>query len=191
MLKTTGMLNDELSKYANPGAVIRRMVRTGRLTAVRHGLYETDPDTPGICLAMHIYGPSYLSFDFALAYYNLIPEAVARFTSASFRKHKSKEYITHYGIYSYRDIPETAYPWGIDLHIENGYPYLIACPEKALCDKLYIVPPVRNRGGMEMLLFDDLRIDRDLFGKLNMKKLSDTAALYQTTNHRIFRSFIK
>lgn len=55
MLKTTGMLNNELSNYANSGAVIRRMVHDGQLTAVRHGLYETDTNTPGICLAIHIY----------------------------------------------------------------------------------------------------------------------------------------
>ena len=76
MLKTTGMLNDELMEYSNPGAAIRRMMDNKRLFKVRHGLYETNANIPGICLAIHIYGPSYLSFDFALSYYDLIPEAV-------------------------------------------------------------------------------------------------------------------
>lgn len=191
MLKTTGMLNEELKSYANPGAVIHRMVRDGQLIPVRHGLYETDPDVSGVCMAMHIYGPSYLSFDFALAYYDLIPEAVSRYTSAAFKKHKTKEYRTSFGIFSYRDIPETAYPWGIDHHEKNGYPYMIACPEKALCDKLYTISPVRNSSDMEMLLFDDLRIDKSRFTKMDRNKLTDLASRYKTTNHRILLKYIQ
>ena len=191
MLKTTGILNEELKNYANPGAVIRRMTDSGQLIKVRHGLYETDSELPGICLAVHIYGPSYLSFDFALAYYGLIPEAVTRYTCASFRKHKSKEYHTPFGIFSYRDVPETAYPWGIDFHTENGYPYLIASPEKALCDKLYIVSPRKNRSEMETLLFEDLRIDRGDFQNLDFAELMQLSSLYQTVSHRVFRSFIQ
>lgn len=191
MIKTTAMLNSELKQYANPGAAIERMVRNGELTPIRHGLYETDPNTPGICLAMHIYGPSYLSFDFALAHYDLIPEGVARYTCASFRKHKTKEYLTPFGTYSYRDVPDTAYPWGLVLSSLNGYAYMIAGPEKALCDKLYTVSPLRNRREMEELLFDDLRIDTNRFRSLDLKKLYETAALYRTINHRIFRSFLR
>lgn len=191
MLKTTGMLNNEFADYANSGAVIRRLVRSGELNVVRHGLYETDKNTPGICLTMHIYGPSYLSFDFALSYYDLIPEAVTRYTCATFKKHKTKEYSTPFGVFSYRDVPETAYPWGLVLKTHNGYPYMIASPEKAVCDKLYTISPVRTQKEMEMLLFEDLRLDRTSFEKLNFKVLEETASLYQTINHRIFRSFIQ
>lgn len=191
MLKTTGMLNDELMEYSNPGAAIRRMMDNKRLFKVRHGLYETNANIPGICLAIHIYGPSYLSFDFALSYYDLIPEAVTRFTSAVFKKHKSKEFVNSFGMYSYRDIPETAYPWGIDYHVENGYPYMIASPEKAVCDKLYTISPVRNRTEMRTLLFEDLRLDQERFMMLDHNRLIELAGSYQTVNHRIFRSFIK
>ncbi|MBQ6517884.1 MAG: hypothetical protein IJI14_04135 [Anaerolineaceae bacterium] len=191
MLKTTAMLNQELNHFSNPGAAINRLVREKKLTNVRHGLYETDAQTPGICLAMQIYGPSYLSFDFALAYYDLIPEAVTRFTSATFRKHKSKEYTTPFGIYSYRDVPDRAYPWGLVLNTQNTYPYLIASPEKAICDKLYTISPLHNRKEMTTLLFDDLRIDPTLFRKLNRQKIMELASLYQTTNHRILISCLK
>ncbi|MBQ4511771.1 MAG: hypothetical protein II969_02180 [Anaerolineaceae bacterium] len=191
MLKTTGMLNNELSNYANSGAVIRRMVRDGQLTPVRHGLYETDINTPGICLAMHIYGPSYLSFEFALSYYDLIPEAVTCFTSATFRKHKTKEYHTSFGIYSYRDVPESAYPWGLVLAYQNGYPYMIASPEKAVCDKLYTISPVGNQKEMESLLYDDLRFDKTSFERMDHKKLQEMTTFYRTINHRIFRSYIQ
>lgn len=48
----------------------------GEYTKVVKGIYETNSDTAGYLLAGSIYGPSYLSFDFALSYYGMIPEAV-------------------------------------------------------------------------------------------------------------------
>ena len=191
MIKTTRMLNSELKAYTNPGDAIRRMVVKGTLVPVRHGLYETDPNVPGYCLSTLIYGPSYLSFEYALSYYGLIPEGTTRYTSASFRKHKKKEYITPFGIFSYQDIPESAYPWEIRSFSENGYPLVIAAPEKALCDKLYTVSPMKNRREMEEWLFEDMRIDISLFSQLDMQILQHTAALYHTVNHRIFESLIR
>ena len=41
-------------------------------------------------LADSIYGPSYLSFEFALEYHSLIPKAVHQFTSATFEKNRKK-----------------------------------------------------------------------------------------------------
>ncbi len=112
MIKTTAMLIDELREYVNPSAKIRQMVRKGDLIPIVRGLYETDKSIPGYYLAPIIYGPSYLSFEFALAYYNLIPEAVYNFTSASFEKKKAKQYETPYGTFTYRDVPSETYPVG-------------------------------------------------------------------------------
>ena len=39
MLKTTSMLLQELSEYANPASRIRTMVRDGKLVPVVRGLY--------------------------------------------------------------------------------------------------------------------------------------------------------
>ncbi len=77
---------DELKKYVNPTAKIRLLLDSGKLVPIIRGLYETDASIPGYYLAPIIYGPSYLSFEFALAYYSLIPEVVYNFTSATFEK---------------------------------------------------------------------------------------------------------
>lgn len=97
MIKTTAMLINEYSSYANPAAKIKRLADSGVLIPVVKGLYETDRDTPGYCLASAIYGPSYLSFEFALSHYGLIPEAVYAFTCATFEKRKAKRYTTAFG----------------------------------------------------------------------------------------------
>ena len=72
MIKTHSMIMDELSEYKNPKTKLGRMVRDGIYTPIIRGIYETDPETPGYFLAGSIYGPSYLSFDFALSYYCLL-----------------------------------------------------------------------------------------------------------------------
>ena len=76
MLKTHLVLADELKDYVNPAAKIARMVKAGEIVRIKQGLYETDPQAEGVLLAEAIYGPSYLSFEFALSYHGLIPETV-------------------------------------------------------------------------------------------------------------------
>jgi len=191
MINTTAMLMDELKEYVNPTAKIRRFVDRGELVPVVRGLYETDPNIPGYYLAPAIYGPSYLSFEFALAYYALIPEAVYNFTSATFEKKKAKQYETPYGTYTYRDVPSEAYPVGTILHSENGYGFQIASPEKAICDELYIVSPLQNRAELERLLFEDLRIDQDEFFRLNLSDLLEIANCYHTQNHKLLQAYVR
>ena len=75
---------------------IRREVRSGCLVQIARGLYETDARTDGKYLASIICGPSYLSFDYALYIYSLIPETVYKtYTSASFQKRKTKKSILY------------------------------------------------------------------------------------------------
>ena len=49
--------------------------------------------------------------------------------------------------------------------------YQIATPEKALCDKLYTLSPIKNMKELENILFNDLRIDLDEFNKLNIEDI--------------------
>ncbi len=191
MIKTTGMLTNELKEYVNPTSKIRRLVGGGELVPIVRGIYETDRNIPGHYLAPIIYGPSYLSFEFALAYYSLIPEAVYNFTSATFEKKKEKQYMTSYGTFSYRDVPSEAYPVGIVLHSENGYGFQIASPEKAICDQLYKTSPLKNRVELERLLFDDLRIDKEEFFHLKMVDLFEIANLYHTQNHKLLQAYLR
>ena len=171
---------------------IRREVQAGRLIPVARGLYETDQTISGKYLAGHIYGPSYLSFDFALYVYSLIPEAVYNtYTSATFDKRKTKKYQNHFGTFTYRDIPTEVYPLGVLIVEENGYSYQIATPEKALCDKLYTISPASNLTELKELLFDDLRIDEDEFEKLDQNTLETLAPLYHSTNLNLLAKLIR
>lgn len=190
MVYTTQTLADELRSYSDPAGKIMRMTKNGELFTLTRGLYETDRTTPGHYLAPIIYGPSYLSFDYALSRYGLIPEAVYAYTSATFDKKKTKEYTNIFGRYTYRDVPKSCYPFGVNVVEENGYAYLIASPEKALCDKLYSVSPTKCIKDLEVLLFYDLRIDESEFAKLNMRDLSVLCGLYHSDNMKYLAKLI-
>ena len=191
MLKTYLVLMDELKGYVNPAAKIARMVKAGEIVRIKQGLYETDPHAEGVGIAEAIYGPSYLSFEYALSYHGLIPEAVYQYTSATFEKKRTKLFETPFGVFSYRDVPSPAFPLGVQLILKGDYSFRLATPEKALCDELYKLPPCANRTELEQLLFDNLRVDREAVLGLNLEELKDLASLYQTKNHKLFSSWIR
>lgn len=191
MIKTNQMLYEETRGYACPKDRISGLVKKGELFPIVKGLYETERDTPGYLLAGSIYGPSYLSFDFALAWHGLIPEAVYTFTSATFNKNKHKHYQTPFGNFSYRNVPRRAYPAGIQIMREGAYTFLIADPEKALCDKLYTLPPLRSAAELENLLFEDLRLDPEVFEQLSRDRLQAYAPLYRRAIHQTFLRWLE
>lgn len=191
MLKTYLVLADELKDYVNPAAKIARMVKAGEIIRIKQGLYETDPQTDGILLAEAIYGPSYLSFEFALSYHGLIPEGVYQYTSATFEKKRTKLFKTPFGVFSYRDVPSLVFPLGVQLILRGENSFRLASPEKALCDELYKRSPCANRLELEQLLFDDLRINKEAVLSLNLEELKDLASLYQTKNQKLLMSWIR
>lgn len=191
MINTTAMLIEQMKRYSNPSAKIARMVKNKELIPITKGLYETDSTVQGHCLAGVIYGPSYLSFEFALAWHNLIPEAVYTFTSATCGKNRKKQYNTPFGVFTYRDVPTSVFPYGTRLYEENGYAYIIASAEKAICDCLYKCSPVNNKKELRQLLFEDMRIDDTDFRNTDLDSMSELAGLYHNSNHRLLISLIK
>ncbi len=191
MIKTTNILLEELKEYACPNHKIGRMVKCGELIPIVKGLYETECSTSGYMLAGSIYGPSYLSFDFALSMYGLIPEAVYTFTSATYDKKKKKQYETPFGRFTYRDVPQNVFPYGIQVCEEGDYIYYIATPEKALCDKLYTMKPVKNMKELEILLFQNLRIDEMEFSKMNWLDIIEFETMYHSTNVSLLSNYVR
>ena len=191
MIVTTAMLWDQWKEYGDPAGKISRMKQSGELLQLTRGVYETDPNAPGHCLAGAILGPSYLSFDYALSWYGLIPEAVRVYTSATFAKRKAKEFRNAFGLYAYRDVPREAYPYGIRMVREQEYVFQIAAPEKALCDKLYTMPPVTSQREIQRMLFEDLRIDRELFEGLDTDGLLQIGGLYHCNNLKYLMKLLR
>jgi len=191
MIKTTDMLLEELRAYANPKNKLSRMVKQGECFPITKGLYETDRNTPGYLLAGSIYGPSYISFEYALGYYGMIPEAVYTITNATFEKKKKKKYENIFGTFTYRDVPSAAFPMELKLVREGEYFYRIAGPEKALCDELYTMPPASNTKELAKLLSDDLRMEEDVLLQLDAGKIAMLSERYHATNVKKLVSLVR
>lgn len=190
MIKTIKEIIKDYESYSDIQGKLRREVKLGKFIPIVRGLYETDKNTPGYFLASYIYGPSYLSFEYALSYYGMIPERVSTYTSASFNKHKTKKYMTKFGNYVYKDVPKLAFPYEINVIEENGYVYHIATKEKALCDKLYDLKPLLSLKDLKDLLFIDLRIDETSFASLDKSKLRYLIPKYKSTNLTLLSKMI-
>lgn len=191
MILTTEIIKSQLKNYSNKVTKIAREVKNGNLIKIKNGLYETNPNVNGYLLSGSIYGPSYLSFDYALSYYSLIPEKVIAYTSATFDKKKKKKFINHFGTFLYRDVPAQVYPLGINLVEEGEYSYQIATPEKALCDKLYTLSPIKNMTVLANILFNDLRINEIEFNKLNVSDIKQLAKVYHSTNVTLLYKYVR
>lgn len=192
MIKTTNLLCEELSEYKNAKTKIQRMVSNNEIYPIIQGLYETNKYVNPFYLADPIYSPSYISFETALSFYDLIPERVYQIKNATFDKKKKKEYNTIFGSYSYQDIPKEAFPYGIKLIEIDGYTYKIATMEKALLDMLYsTTPPINNMKEMKEYLFENLRINPIRLESFNVEFVTEISKLYKSKTVKIFANMLK
>ena len=191
MVITTAMLKQRYADYANPLDKIKRDADRGLLIRLTRGLYETDKNVEPHLLAGCILSPSYLSFEFALSYYGLIPERVVAITSASLNVHKNKMFINKFGRYVYTDIPLSAFSDGLTLIGHDEYMVRIATKEKTICDSLYKWRVVHSIKALKELLFEDKRIDEDEFASCDFQLMKRLAKLYKKTNLNLLIKLIE
>lgn len=155
-----------------------RLEKTGHLVRLKRGLYVVNPDYSGRpisneLIANHLYAPSYVSMSTALRYYGLIPETVYTYQSMTV-KH-SRSFQTPIGNYDYKHISHDAFPIGVKSLVKGEYAFLIASPEKALCDLIANSPKVNLRylKDVENYLEQDIRLDMDEFYKFDTAILEE------------------
>lgn len=116
-------------------------------------------------IANKLYEPSYLSLEYALNYYSLIPEVVFWRTSVSSKK--TRTIISKLGNFSYRKIKKELF-FGYKLIEDDGISFKIAEPEKAMLDFLYLRSDLKNKNDME-----ELRINEEVYNEIMDKKKLD------------------
>ena len=161
------LLKTIFSDHASPSNKIEELCRKGLLTRVRRGLYTVAPKISHkpierLLVANHLYGPSYVSFETAMEFHGMIPERV--FTVVSSTPRRTKRYSTELGRYQYNHVPPEYFRVGIKLESSETGNYMIASPEKALCDYLMLLSNLRIQSTQSMRAFleDFLRIDMDI-----------------------------
>lgn len=124
-----------------------RWKKQGLLEELKRGLYilgqgERQTTISRQAIAAILYQPSYISLESALSHYQMIPERVDAVMSISPKK--TRVFHNPLGTFNYRNL-QTSLNFGfLAKRDENGYPYFIAEPEKALLDYLYL-----NLGGLD------------------------------------------
>lgn len=182
MIVTISMLKKQYQGYANPLDKIKRDADRGILIRLNRGIYETNRNVNPCLLASSILSPSYLSFDWALSHYGLIPERVVAITSASLGLRKNKTFVNDFGRYEFSDIPVDAFSEAVTYLEEGEYAAKIATKEKAICDSLCKWRVVRSVKDLKELLFVDKRIDEGEFASCDFKLMARLASLYRKTN---------
>jgi predicted transcriptional regulator of viral defense system len=125
--------------------------------------------------------PSYVSMESALSLYDFIPEGV--YTIQSITTRKTIHYETVTGSYQYRSLRSSLF-FGYRATRNRNTPVLIAEPEKAILDYLYLNPRIHSLADMEGLRLNMTAIRN----RIDWEKLEKYAACFEsaTLKKRLF-----
>lgn len=132
-------------------------------------------------VASKIYTPSYISLHSALAFYGIIPESVFCITSVT--SNRTTSYKNAFGEYSYQSIkPNLLFGYEVK-KTSDGHSFMLALPEKAILDLLYLYPEYNSTEALLDLRFDDEWMSEEL----NVTKLFEMSerARIKSLEHRI------
>ena len=166
-------------EYKKPREAILRLVKNGELIRLKNGFYLiNDRITQGSSIiipfeqvANLLYGPSYVSMEWALSFYGMIPERVHTVTSMTLGREKA--YYTPVGDFSYFTSPPESYSLGVIQKKSPDYvgSFLIASPEKALVDTVFKTCKHLNKDQLKVELLESKRIDRMHLNELDKSLL--------------------
>lgn len=182
-----GLLASLLNTYKSPRNKIANLEIEGKLIRLKRGLYVVSPSVSGKLLsteliANHIYGPSYVSMESALRYYGLIPESIHIVRSIALKR--SRNFENSISKFEYINCRDDYFPVGIKQEIVGDYSFLIASPEKALCDLITYTPEVRPRFIKSLISYleEDIRLDMEAFYKMDIRIFGQCAEVGKKRN---------
>lgn len=176
------LLSDSLKDFKKPRDKISALIKEDKIMRIKKGLYVFGENWRNAPLNLEmianiLYGPSCVSFEYALTHYGLIAERSIVITSLAIGD--SKVIYTPIGAFEYRAITSEKFKVGIeyqDLGEEGGY--FIASREKAIADLVYRTPHIHNLESLRHYLFEEMRMDESLFRELDFSKLDEIANVY-------------
>jgi len=157
-------LKEQFKEYRSPKDKISRLVKEGKLIRLKKGLFLPSSDKNSDIFSLgaaanSLYGPSYVSLHTALSYYGMIPERV--YSIRSMTTKRGKTFKTSVGWFDYSTAGKEYFPIGIRSVNYDEVSFLIASPEKAICDMIMVTSGLRIQSAKAMRKFieDDMRIE--------------------------------
>ncbi len=158
-----------------------RWVKSGRLLKLRRGVYVLGKPYRKIephpfLIANRLQRGSYVSFQSALAYYDLIPEHVPVVTSVT--TGRSETVKTPMGSFMFRHLKARMFSSFRQVNVADRQPAVMATPEKALVDLLYSTTGSDSDGYIEELRLqntgglseDELKKNAEVTGSCKVKR---------------------
>lgn len=151
--------------------------KKGYIGTLKRGLYyfvqQKELITPQE-VSFLLYEPSYLSLEWALSYYGIMPDITHSITAITTKR--TRNLSNAYGKFIYRNLKPELF-FGYLPHTTTHGKYLLAEPEKALLDYLYL-----NLGHLDNETdVDDLRINYpELAEMISKKKVEEYLAVFQS-----------
>ena len=165
---------------------VAALEHSGKLLRLKRGLYVVNPAWSGKRVSSylvdnHLYSPSYISMHSALRWYGLIPERVY-LTQSMTIKH-SRRFRNILGYYSYINVSRDYFAIGLRQEESDGSNFIVASPEKALCDLICYTPGINLRYIKEAQAFleEYMRIDLDDIKDFNTDIIKQCAATGKKT----------
>ena len=160
---TSSELKLALHEYRAPMARIALHQRHGEIIALRRNLYICSPESYSReLIANRLLAPSYVSYETVLSACGIIPERVHTVRSSCLARSRAFDNAT--GHYEYICVPREYYPEGVTINrTSDGLAYLVARPEKAICDLILASAGLRLQSvkAVREYLECDLRADTD------------------------------
>lgn len=158
---------------------LSRWVKDGRLIKIHKGFYVLASEYLKVkrepfYIANKLKSPSYISLQSALSYYGLIPEYVPTVTSITTLRPQRID--SPYETFDYRHVDKSLF-WGyVEQEFLDKQKFLIAKPEKALIDLIYLTPAADKKDYLTELRLQNLEIFNlevfsDFVKKINRPKL--------------------
>jgi predicted transcriptional regulator of viral defense system len=171
-----------LAGNINPKIVrlqLSRWVNSGRIYQLRRGLYSIAPPYQKVkphpfLVANRLQHSSYVSLQSALAFYSLIPETVN--ITVSVTTGRPERLGTPLGIFEFRHIKSNLL-FGYQMSDLGDQEALVATPEKALLDLVYLQP-----GGESPKYLQELRLQN--LDRLNLDQLKNQSKVYDSPKMR-------
>ncbi len=177
---TTAAIASLYPEISGANQKVSALEKSRDIIRLKRGLYTVSPEISGKRISVelaanHIYSPSYVSMLSALRRYGLIPERVA--TTQSMTVKHSRRFSNSIGIFEYTCVSREYFPIGLRHMETDGSGFIIACPEKALCDLIINTAGINLRYQEETLAYleYDLRLDMEAFRTFDLAILRQCA----------------
>lgn len=175
---TTSIIESLYPELKSANKKVIWLEKQGFIIRLKRGLYVVNPEysrktLSSELIANHLYAPSYISMSTALRYYGLVPEAV--YVHQSMTVKHSRSFQTPIGGYDYKYISREAFSIGVRSIHKGDYAFLMASPEKALCDLIANSSKVNLRymKDVETYLEQDIRMDMEEFYRMDATIFED------------------